>query len=102
MKTVTAIHSVSDEHACADHNVKDWLEFELLSDRDYIFVATCAQQLALRVAHKKGKVNIQQFEFNGEPITCYSDGRLSDWPKGFFSEYEDSLDELLWEKDEQI
>jgi len=100
MKTITIVWSNEDEHACSDANADKWinkvLDFE--DDEGVVFVATLTQLSVLRVAHKNKQINIADIMFSGIKISVDEKGQLSDWPRGFFDEFDKLLDELIgWE-----
>lgn len=105
MKKILVIVTDHNNYASADCKYEEWLNKALHfeGEEGVVFVATHIQLLRLRLAHKKGELLITKIMYDGAEIMVDKDGQLSDYPNGFFDEFETLLDQLLdWnlEKDE--
>lgn len=91
----------TDESSCADHRVECW--FKSVKNDSVVRFSTNTQFARLRLAHKKGEINIEEvITYQGEVLEIDKHASLNKWPSTFLGECENFIMDILrWDyKDE--
>jgi hypothetical protein len=87
-------HSDANKYAVACSNIDAW--YELVKDHLVVVAATEAQLMKLCAEHKKGNIEIEKVKFKDLELYVDKDGRMNEWPEGFFDNSEKLLGYLCF------
>lgn len=89
----------TDESACADHRVEGW--FKSIKNDSIVRFSTNTQFARLRLAHKKGEINIEEVvTYQGEVLEINKYSIIKKWPNHFLNELANLTARLIgWKVD---